>query len=65
MHTARFDTPLAMVYERFILAFGGKTSKYHGTKRCEVYDTKEEQWINSASMPFFCVNIAPIVIKRR
>jgi len=44
MHTARFDTPLALVYGKYILAFGGKTSKYHGTKRCEVYDTETEKW---------------------
>ena len=42
MHTARFDTPLALVFGKYILAFGGKTSKYHGTKRCEVFDTQGE-----------------------
>ena len=44
MHSARFDTPLALVYDRYILALGGKTSKQHGTKRCEVFDTQYEVW---------------------
>ena len=65
MHTARFDTPLALVYGKYILAFGGKTSKYHGTKRCEVFDTKGEQWLHLAPMPFFCVNTSAVVIQKR
>lgn len=39
MPTARFDTPLALVHDKVVIALGGKTSKYHGTKRCEAFDT--------------------------
>ena len=42
MGMARFDTPVVLAYNRFIMAFGGKTSRYHGTKRCEIYDTKAD-----------------------
>ena len=40
MPTGRFDTPLALVHDKIIIALGGKTSKYHGTKRCEAFDTE-------------------------
>lgn len=62
MQMARFDTPLATVFERYIMVFGGKTSKVHGTKRCEAYDIRNEQWHNLAPIPFFCVNTAAVVI---
>lgn len=62
---ARFDTPLATVFDRYILVFGGKTSKYHGTKRCEVFDTKDTKWHNLAPIPFFCVNTDACVIQKR
>ena len=65
MNMARYDTPLALVYDRYVLAFGGKTSKYHGTKRCELFDTKTEQWLQMAPIPFFCVNTAACVIQKR
>ena len=51
MHSARFDTPLALVFERFLLAFGGKISKFNGTKRCEILDTKGEGWQQLAPLP--------------
>lgn len=44
MKSARFDSPLALVFERYLLAFGGKISKFHGTKRCEILDTKGQGW---------------------
>ena len=63
--TARFDTPLALVHDKVIIALGGKTSKYHGTKRCEAYDTITDTWINMNSLPFFCVNSTAVVMKDR
>lgn len=65
MHSARFDTPLALVYDRYILALGGKTSKQHGTKRCEVFDSATNVWQNIAPTPFFCVNSSTVVLKKR
>lgn len=65
MHTARFDTPVTLVHEKFILVFGGKTNSKHGSKRCELYDTKAEQWHHLAPMPFFCVNTSAAVVKKR
>jgi len=65
MQMARFDTPLTTVFDRYIMVFGGKTSKYHGTKRCEAYDIRAEQWHSLAPIPFFCVNAAAVVIQKR
>ena len=65
MHMARFDTPVAVTWDRYILAIGGKTSRQHGTKRCEIYDTLSDQWHHLPAIPFFCVNVAAIVIKSR
>lgn len=41
---ARFDIPLALVHDRFILALGGKTSGTNGTRRCEAFDTVCNHW---------------------
>ena len=65
MPTARFDTPLALVHDKVVIALGGKTSKYHGTKRCEAFDTTTGQWVNVAPIPFFCVNTTAVVMKER
>lgn len=65
MPTARFDTPLALVHDKVVIALGGKTSKYHGTKRCEAIDTTTGQWVNVAPIPFFCVNTTAVVMKER
>ena len=65
MPTARFDTPLALVHDKVVIALGGKTSKYHGTKRCEAFDSVSGQWFNVAALPFFCVNTTAVVMKER
>ena len=65
MPTARFDTPLALVHDKLVLALGGKTSKYHVTMRCEAYDTLTDQWHVMHSLPFFCVNTSTVVMKDR
>ena len=65
MPTARFDTPLALVHDQVIIALGGKTSKFHGTKRCEAYDTLKDQWVDLTPLPFFCVNTTAVVMKDR
>lgn len=65
MPTARFDTPLALVHDQIIITLGGKTSKYHGTKRCEAFDTQSGSWINVAPIPFFCVNTTAVIMKER
>lgn len=44
MQSSRFDIPLALVHDRFILAMGGKTSLMQATSRCEAYDTVTDHW---------------------
>ena len=65
MPTARFDTPLALVHDKVVIAHGGKTSRNHGTKRCEAYDTVTDTWTRIADLPFFCVNTTAVVMKDR
>lgn len=65
MTTARFDSPLALVHDRVILVLGGKTDKYHGTKKCDAYDTLSDKWYSVATLPFFCVNTTAVVMKDR
>lgn len=63
MPTARFDTPVALVHDKVILALGGKMSKYRGTIRCEAYDTVGDQWHTMQPLPFFCVNTSAVVMR--
>ena len=50
LQMARFEIPLALVHDRFILALGGKKGKGKGqdktetTKLCEAYDTVTNHW---------------------
>ena len=46
MQLPRFEIPLALVHDRFILAIGGKTNSTAAgkTRRCEAYDTVSDQW---------------------
>lgn len=61
----RFDTQLALVFERYLLAFGGKISKFHGTKRCEIMDTKSGGWSQLVPMPYFAVNTSAVTCNKR
>ena len=51
LQSSRFEIPLALVHDRFILAIGGKTNKTMGTRRCEAYDTVTNHWFQIDALP--------------
>jgi len=53
------------VHQQIVLALGGRTSKYHGTIRCEAFDTTNDAWHELQSLPFFCINTSAVVLKDR
>jgi len=44
MKIGRFNIPLALIKDRFILALGGMTSKSKSTEQCEIYDCLSNNW---------------------
>ena len=66
---ARFEIPLALVHDRFILALGGKKGKGKGaqgqaetTKLCEAYDSVTNHWFQIDSLPFTCSGTSAVVM---
>lgn len=59
---ARFEIPLALVHDRFILALGGKTNKTNGTRRCEAFDTVCNHWFQIETLPVTCVRATAVVL---
>ena len=65
MKTGRFQTPLALIRDRFILALGGYTGRTVATKTCECYDTVTNYWVNINSLPSQSVNTTAVVMHQR
>lgn len=65
MKTARFNAPLALVRDRFVMALGGFTGRQSTTKTCECYDTWTNYWYNIASLPTTSVNACAVVLNER
>ena len=65
MKTGRFQAPLALVRDRFILALGGFTGRSTATKTCECYDTTTNYWFNIASLPGQSMNTNAVVMNDR
>ena len=67
MQSPRFEIPLALVHDRFILAIGGKTSHAANgkTRRCEAYDTLTNHWFQIDSLPTLIVETSAIVLNKR
>ena len=67
MQSPRFDIPLALVHDRFILAIGGKTSNAANgkTRRCEAYDTVSNHWFQIDSLPALTVDTSAVVLNKR
>ena len=65
MQTARFNTPLALIKDRFILALGGYISKYNTTKLSECYDTLTNTWFSIAPLPTNVVNATTVTMNER
>ena len=64
MQAPRYDIPLALVHDRFILAMGGKTSTTK-TRRCEAYDTVTNHWFQIDSLPALIVDTSAVVLNNR
>jgi len=62
LQSGRFEIPLALVHDRFILAMGGKTTKIQGTRRCEALDTVTNHWFQIDSLPITCVSTTAVVM---
>ena len=62
LQSPRFEIPLALVHDRFILAIGGKTNKTSGTRRCEAYDTVTNHWFQIDSLPITITSATGAVV---
>lgn len=65
MKMARFNAPLALVRDRFLLALGGQTSRNALTKACECFDTYLNHWFNIAPLPTQTINVSAVVMNDR
>ena len=65
MKTARFNAPLALVRDRFILVLGGFVSKHSTTKMTECYDTQLNHWFTIQSLPTSVVNATAVTMNER
>ena len=67
LQSPRFDIPLALVHDRFILAIGGKTnnSQVGRTRRCEAFDTVANHWFHIDSLPATFVDTSAVVLNNR
>ena len=50
MSLGRFNTPLALIRDRFILACGGQIADNLATNLCEAFDTETNTWFPIASL---------------
>ena len=65
MKNPRFNAPLALIKDRFILALGGFVSKYNTTKMAECYDTHLNHWFGIAPLPTQVVNATTVTMNER
>mmetsp|Transcript_42448 Transcript_42448/g.55989 ORF Transcript_42448/g.55989 Transcript_42448/m.55989 type:complete len:118 (+) Transcript_42448:1445-1798(+) len=67
LQSPRFDIPLALVHDRFLLAIGGKTNNSQAgkTRRCEAYDTVANHWFHIDSLPASVVDTNAVVMNGR
>ena len=64
MQQARFNAPLALVRDRFLLALGGFSGRQSPTLSCECYDTLTNHWFSIASLPAETNNGCAVVLER-
>ena len=50
MSIGRFNTPLALIRDRFILACGGQTNEDAATNTCEAFDVDTNTWFSIAPL---------------
>ena len=62
LQASRFEIPLALVHDRFILAIGGKTSKNYATTRLEAYDIVMNHWFMIESLPETVTGTSAVVM---
>jgi hypothetical protein len=65
MQQGRFNSPLAMVRDRFIFAIGGQTSDRTATSQCEVFDTMNNAWFSISPLNKPAANTSAIVMNNR
>ena len=67
LQSPRFDIPLALVHDRFLLAIGGKTNNTQvgRTRRCEAFDTVANHWFHIDSLPAAYVDTSALVMNNR
>ena len=44
MRVGRYNSPLALVKDRYIFALGGMIAKSKATEQCEVFDVDTNNW---------------------
>lgn len=62
---ARFNTCLALIRNRFVIAMGGRTGNNTQTKLCEAFDSHTNAWFNLAAMPRTVADTSAIVMNNR
>ena len=65
MSAGRFNAPLALVRDRFILACGGQTSENTATTACEAYDIDTNTWFAIAPLKQPISNTSAVVMNNR
>jgi hypothetical protein len=65
MNLGRFNAPLALVRDRFILACGGQVSENAATNACEAYDIDTNTWFAIAPLKQAISNTSAIVMNNR
>jgi len=65
MSIGRFNTPLALIRDRFILACGGQTNEDAATNTCEAFDIDTNTWFSIAPLKQAISNTSAIVMNNR
>lgn len=65
MSLGRFNTPLALIRDRFIIACGGQVNESSATSQCEAYDIETNNWFSISSLQMPMSNTSAIVMNNR
>jgi hypothetical protein len=65
MSMGRYNMPLALVRDRFILACGGQTSENTATNTCEAFDIDTNTWFSIAPLKQPMSNTSAVVMNNR
>jgi hypothetical protein len=65
MNLGRFNTPLALVRDRFLILCGGQINQDNSTNLCEAFDTETNTWFGIAPLSKPMSNTSAVVMNNR